>query len=350
MLTGGRLSSIFLSTLWATQLTAQNPAQPTSRLSSRLISIQVTQAIDSTRAAAGTSFTGKVVNAVNAGGQSIQAGATATLTLTQTTVPGVSTGIWSLALTAPVSARCLGSSGGSGVGGYLGGLGIPSGFGGFGRKKAQNNTSSSSANTANNTVQTSGTKVFVPANTTIQCTMAQGGAPVTTSSTGVNQPRVAPVNQGQPAAVLPAATAAPTPSSPQNAFGRNRNQVQPGNAPGQQTSSTVVWDNVQYALQGCHRQAPHIVCEVQITNLATADATLTANGASYYVDQIGNKVQLNNATVANCSLLRGCLAINGIAMPGKFVFLDENSQATTLVRLQIQARGGPIQFSNVPVN
>jgi hypothetical protein len=318
--------------LTGARLLGQNPSQPNSRRSNKTISVQVMQAIDSTRAAAGTTFTGKVVNAVNAGGQSIQAGAAATLTLAQNTVPGVGTAIWSLTLTSPVSGRCLGSSGGSGVGGYLGGMGIPSGFGGFGRKKAQNNTqsntSSSSTSAANNTVQTSGTKVFVPANTTIQCTMTQGGAPVNTSSTGVNppgapRPGATPANPSQPTAAIPAVTAASTSSSPQqnSAFDRNRNQEQTPNAPAQQTSSIVVWDTVQYALQGCHREAPHIVCQVQIANLARADATLATNGA-----------------------------INGIAMPGKFVFLDENSQATKLIRLQLQARGGPIQVSNIPVN
>jgi hypothetical protein len=326
------------------------------------LTVQVLQLIDSTKAANGTQFTGRTVNAITtAQGAALPAGTAATLTLAGTSVGGVNT--WTLDLVSPVTGTA-GSVGGAaaGMASKLNGLNLPSGLGNFGRKS---NATTPAPAAANTTLSTGGTRVYVPANTQVRFSLSAAAATPTATPTAAGR-------VGQPAApVQPAAVSqipqAPAPAIAPNALngaapvGRNvqpaaavapvapANPVVASAASQQPGSTTVVWANVQYVLQGCQRQAPHIVCQVQLTNLSGGDANLAALRNSYYVDQSGNKVNINEATAANCNLFAGCLALSGLPMSGNFIFLDEDSKATQLVRLQIQSRTGPVQFTNVQV-
>ena len=109
-----------------------------------------------------------------------------------------------------------------------------------------------------------------------------------------------------------------------------------------------MWENIQYQLDGCKRQAPHSVCTVKITNLGASDATLIG-GKTYYVDQAGDRVGVAEQKVANCNLGR-CDALPNLTMAGQFIFNDEDGQASELVRLQLaNHRGAVAQFTHVPV-
>lgn len=337
---------------------------------SRIVSVQSLQVIDSTKSASGTQFQGKTLSAVTtAQGTSIPAGTPATMQLQQNAVGGSVT--WTLVLISPVAGTQASVGGAlnsvtSQVGnlGNLGGLNLPT----FGRKKtAQSTTTQGQTPPANNAA---GSKVYVAANGQVRFLLNQSGAGTNTSANPAQvsqtpgQGRLAgltsalnggPQNPNNAAGTAPgSASVLPPGATPVNGAGNpgTVSPLQPQSSPSLSTqagSSTVVWGNVQYVLQGCQRQAPHILCQVQLTNLATADATLLTNAASYFVDQAGNKVDLRGATLANCNLLRGCLALSGLPMVGSFEFLDEDSKSTRLIRLQIQTRTGPVQFTNVQV-
>jgi hypothetical protein len=115
-------------------------------------------------------------------------------------------------------------------------------------------------------------------------------------------------------------------------------------------SSTVTYENIQYTLQGCQKQAPHIICSIQITNLGATDTRLSGGQGSYYFDQLGNRVSASARSIANCAGWGWCQLPPGIAMAGKFEFTDEDGRATTLVRLQINQTGKEVaRFTQVPV-
>jgi hypothetical protein len=120
---------------------------------------------------------------------------------------------------------------------------------------------------------------------------------------------------------------------------------------GATTSATVVYEQIQYQLQGCQRQAPHIICSVTVTNLRGGDAMLNGAGGAYYIDQSGNRVNASMRTIANCAGWGPCQMLPNITMAGKWEFIDQDNHAQTLVRLQIAEDAKPVaQFTQVPVN
>jgi hypothetical protein len=116
------------------------------------------------------------------------------------------------------------------------------------------------------------------------------------------------------------------------------------------TGSAVLYENIQYELQSCAREAPHIVCTLQITNLNATDARLGGGSASYFIDQSGNRVGASNRSIANCVGWRACELVPNLATAARFEFLDQGSASTTLTRLLIVQNGKPVaQFTNVAV-
>ena len=334
--------TVFCS-LWMVQASPNAFCQATNN--SHMVTVQVLQAIDSTKAAVGTQFAGKFVGAVTTPqGTTLPAGTPAVLALQQTT------GGVTLALVSPVAGTeasagaALGAASnvGSQIGNQLSGLGL----GGFGKKKAAPANSSTAA----------AGRVNIAANAQVRFLVASANTNATAAPTQVSQSQAqpsslaAPQNVNQPVATTPAAApVVPASTLPNN--GTARAGASPTPTPGQAGSSTVTWGGVQYVLQGCQRQAPHILCQVQMTNLNAGDANLQTNRQSYFVDQSGNRVALNGASVANCNLAGqgGCLALSNLPMIGSFEFIDQDSKSLTLVRLQIQTRTGPVQFTNVAV-
>jgi hypothetical protein len=309
------------------------------------VPVQVLQNIDSSKAVNGARFSGKFVSAVTTPqGGTVAAGTVASLALTETSVAGVST--WTLSLVSPVTGSAVSvgaaaANAASKVGKQLGALGIPGPAG----RKAQ------AAPVAARPVSTGGTSVYVPANTQVSFALTQPAPNPAATAAPVAAPTVAPVaaapaSRGPAVAPVAATTGIPaaTAGSPA-ASGAGR-----AGAPAATGSSTVVWGNVQYVLQSCQRQAPHITCSVQVTNLAGGDVALSTNRNTYFIDQSGNRVQLSAASVANCNLIGRCLALSGLPMSATYVFLDQDSKSTQLVRLLLVTQaGGSVQFSNVTV-
>jgi hypothetical protein len=117
-----------------------------------------------------------------------------------------------------------------------------------------------------------------------------------------------------------------------------------------QGNNSVLYENILYQLQGCQRQSPHIVCNLQITNQRAVDAFLRGGQASYYVDQAGNKAGTSMRKIANCIGFGNCQLLPGVAMAASFEFVDEEGHATNLVRLAIAESGKYVaQFNNVPI-
>jgi len=184
----------------------------------------------------------------------------------------------------------------------------------------------------------SGSRVFVPAGSDVTFAIAQTPQTAQTSQPGQTPPP-APGSTPPPA---PGSTPPPAPST--NSTPPQQQSTVPG-------STTVVYENIQYVLQGCKRQAPHIICNIQITNQRAADAWLSRGQGSYYVDQAGNRVGASNRGIANCGGWANCQLLPGIAMAGRFEFVDEEGHATTLKRLSIEQSGKAVaQFTDVPVN
>jgi hypothetical protein len=175
----------------------------------------------------------------------------------------------------------------------------------------------------------SGARIYVPTNSAVIFTLT-GAA---TTQTAQAQPGAAPgVTPGQPVAAQPA-------------------PGQPMPAPGATGSSTVTYMQVQYTLQGCSRQAPHIICNLTITNQRGGDLLMNGAGGAYYIDQGGNRVNADMRSLANCVGWGNCQLIPNIAMASQWQFVDQDNRATTLVRLQIHENGVPVaQFNNIPVN
>ncbi len=189
-----------------------------------------------------------------------------------------------------------------------------------------------------------GTKLYVPTGTAVMFTLAGvtqlPKAPQTASATGGSTPPAAGgPSAGGVASSSPPPAAGPSVPAAANASGATGS-----------SSSTVVYESIQYQLTACQREAPHIICQLQITNMRAVDAQLNGAGGTYYVDQSGNKVGASNRSIANCIGYGWCQLLPGIAMAGRFEFMDEEGHATTLVRLLIAENGKPVaQFSGVPI-
>jgi hypothetical protein len=174
----------------------------------------------------------------------------------------------------------------------------------------------------------SGTRIYVPANSAVVFTLTSAvptqtaqGQPAAGTAPGVAQPR-------QPG-VQPAAAGAPAAT----------------------TSNTVVYYQIQYQLTGCQRQAPHIICNITVTNQRGGDIMLNGAGGAYYIDQSGNRVNADMRSLANCVGWGACQLVPNIAMAGQWQFMDQDNHATQLVRLQIHENGVPVaQFNSVPIN
>jgi hypothetical protein len=299
------------------------------------VTVHIIDAVDSTRPANGQ-FRGTVKNAVALGTLEVPAGANAVVKL----VNGGAAGMWTVALTSvtaggqavavtggspSLGAGSVTASAASAVQNKLSGL--------LGRSpKTQPATTPLTPSVA-------GTRVYLPAGSEVVFSVAASASaavPGTAQTAGTQQIAVAP------AAVAPAA-AAPPPGSQPAAAQPVATQAGPG-------AGTVVYENIQYQLQGCQHQAPHIICQIQITNLRASDAFLNGGQGSYYVDQAGNKVGTSMRAIANCAGFGRCQLLPGVAMAGRFEFVDEDGHATQLIRLQIQLSGKAVaQFTNVPV-
>jgi hypothetical protein len=167
----------------------------------------------------------------------------------------------------------------------------------------------------------SGTRIYVPANSAVIFTLTSA-APTQTA-------------QGQPAAGTAPGVAQPAAAG----------------APAATTSNTVVYYQIQYQLTGCQRQAPHIICNITVTNQRGGDIMLNGAGGAYYIDQSGNRVNADMRSLANCVGWGACQLVPNIAMAGQWQFMDQDNHATQLVRLQIHENGVPVaQFNNVPIN
>jgi len=104
-------------------------------------------------------------------------------------------------------------------------------------------------------------------------------------------------------------------------------------------------------LQGCQRQAPHIICNLTITNQRGGDIVMNGGGGAYYIDQSGNRVNAMMRSLANCIGFGPCQLVSGVAMASQWQFVDQDNVAKTLVRLEIHENGVAVaQFNNVPIN
>jgi hypothetical protein len=181
-----------------------------------------------------------------------------------------------------------------------------------------------------------GVRIYVPVNSAVLFTLTSGaptqtaqGQPAAGGAPGVAQPGQPAQPAQQPGQPMPAATGTT-------------------GAPG---SSTVTYMQVQYVLQGCSRQAPHIICNLTITNQRGGDIMMNGGGGAYYIDQAGNRVNADMRSLANCVGFGACQLVPNIAMASQWQFIDQDNRATTLVRLQIHENGVPVaQFNNIPVN
>ena len=167
-----------------------------------------------------------------------------------------------------------------------------------------------------------GVHIYVPVNSAVMFTLTS--APMQSA-------------QGQPGATSVAQPVQQTPA----ATGMNT-------APG---SNTVTYLQVQYVLQGCTRQAPHIICNLTITNQRGGDIVMNGGGGAYYIDQAGNRVNAMMRSLANCVGFGPCQLVPGVAMASQWQFVDQDNLAKTLVRLEIHENGVAVaQFNNIPVN
>ncbi len=339
--------SVLTLALTAINLFAQNTPQSQGGLGGMLgqgkgmlggkggVSVQMVDAVDS-NAGGGRTFRATVATATTVAGVAVPQGSSATTTLQQT-----GNG-WTLALTSitangqaiPVTSTFASTRGGSlanSATSILNGGGLP-----WQRSKSQ----PAAANTPK--IAASGARVYVPANTNVTFMVSAAA-----QQTAQNQPAQT-VAQSTPTATPIAAT----PTAPVQASPMATSQALPqSNAPGAAPSSNaVIFGNTQYQLSGCHREAPHIVCELQVMNIGQVDSVLSGDPRTYFIDQSGNKGGVQSGTLANCNLGR-CPMLPQIAMKARYVFNDDTGESRTLVRLQIWAggRSAVAQFNNVPV-
>jgi hypothetical protein len=283
------------------------------------ITIHMLDAVDSAKAPAGQ-FRGTVKTAINLGDKPVPAGSNAVVRL----VPGVAgrTRTFTLSLVSVVAnGAALPVSGGSPSLTFIGlsetinsklqNIQIPNPFD-HSKKPAP---AQKPATPAAPVPTVSGTRVYVPAGSEIAFTLAQASP----SGTGTVQ-------------------TTPTTDQP----------TQP--APAGQSSATVLYENIQYQLQGCQREAPHIICRIQITNMGAHDAILSGGQGTYYFDQSGNKVGTSQRRIANCEGFGRCELLPGLATAATFEFTDQDGNATVLKRLAInENRKEVAQFTEVPV-
>ena len=191
--------------------------------------------------------------------------------------------------------------------------------------------------TAARTPAVTGTNIYVPAGSEVSFVLAGAvAAPQTAVGAPAQTPASGQAGASGVAAGEPGAAAATSGTA--------------GAATGAASSTTVVYENVQYALQSCQREAPHIICQVQITNLRASDLMLNGAGGSYYVDQSGNRQNASARSIANCVGFGACQLLPNIAMAGRFEFVDQDGRATTLTRLLIAENGKAVaQFSGVAI-
>jgi len=277
--------------------------------------------------AAGRTYNATVVSATTVAGVTVPQGSHAITTLLQ------SGNGWTLSLSSiaangqsiPISNSVPSISGGKISGALQNAMG-----GNFGNPFSKAGKKAAASNGPQ--VAASGARVYIPANT-----------PVAFAVTAANQNRQnqAPVNQ--PTAVQTPAT----PTTPVNPTTPVTPQQQPSQPSAGNT--TVVFGNIKYQLTGCHREAPHIVCELQVTNLGAVDAALMGSGRTYFIDQSGNRGAINSASIANCNLGR-CEMLPNIGMKARYIFMDDTGESRTLVRLQIFSGNSAVaQFTNVAV-
>jgi hypothetical protein len=318
------------------------------------LTVQMIDAVDSSRQAAGQ-FRATVKTASTVGNLQVPAGAGAVVKLVANGAGAARS--FTVELTAlgagAQTAAVVGTSPALGSGSVLAGAGGALGngtnalqkrLGGLLGRGQQQTTQQTAAAVV---PSVTGSRVYLPAGSEVIFTVAQPGAAAAPAQTqvavaqpaGVTPLGVTPTAGTTPAGVTPAAGVTPTGGVP---------AVQPGSTAA--SANTVVYENMQYALQGCQRQAPHVICQIQFTNLGAADAFLNGGQNSYYVDQAGNRVNTSMRAIANCVGFGRCQLLPGVAMAGRFEFTDEQGHATQLIRLQIYQDGKAVaQFTNVPV-
>jgi hypothetical protein len=306
------------------------------------ITVHLTNIIDSSKPGNGQ-FAGVVKNAVTAGSFQIPAQSPAlvklipsgtgnprtwTLSLVSVTANGQTTLVNGSSPSFDVIGSVVGGATNTAVktlGGALGGLGIK-------QPKAPPQPPAP-------VPAATGTRVYVPANSDVRFVVANATPPNQAGGASSGQ-------QVSGGAATPAASGQTVPGQTQPTAN------QPAQTGQQQSagSSTVVYENIQYTLQQCQKQAPHIICSFQITNLGGTDAKLGFGQGSYYIDQAGNRVNVSARSIANCAGFGWCQLLPGVAMAGKFEFTDEDGHATTLVRLQIEQNRKPVaQFTQVAI-
>ncbi len=216
----------------------------------------------------------------------------------------------------------------------------------FGRGQPQSNQSSAAI-----VPSVAGPRVYSPAGSEVTFLVAQPGgtgavAQTQTAAAGPAPAGVAPLGVTATAVQLAGLTTAGTAPTGVAPTASTPGIAQPATA----SAATVVYENMQYTLQGCQRQAPHVICQIKFTNLGATDRFLAGGRSTYYVDQAGNRVNTSLRMIANCGGFGPCQLLPGIAMAGRFEFLDEGGTATQLVRLQIEEDNKAVaQFTNVPV-
>jgi hypothetical protein len=252
-----------------------------------------------------------VKNAVNIGTAAVPAGASAVMKLTQMQGNQRMFSLSLVSVTAngqvmPVTsgaAVIVSGQGGAASAATSQVSAVRDMFRGFGGKKqqqqqpAQANQQKTAAN-GTPSPAAMGARVYVPANSDVQFMVsANNGAPGTqqagNNAVPAGQPAAPAPQPGAPMAVAPT-TPAPAPVAP----GQPMQPMAPGAAPA--GSTVVLYNNIQYQLQSCKREAPHIICQITITNMGNVDARLVGGHESYYFDQAGNKQMATARSIANC--------------------------------------------------
>jgi hypothetical protein len=311
------------------------------------ISVTLASAIDS-NSAGGGQYAATVKNAANLGNLQIPAGASAVVKL----VAGGQARTWTVVLASiAAGGQTIAVSGGSPALGAGSATAAASnavqnklkGLLGGGKQ-----TQPAAASPIRPSVM--GARVYLPAGSEVVFTGVQSPA---AGAAPAQQAAIAQQNAGPPTAEAsaPVAQGAPTAQGPPTAQGQTGPlQSDPTPAPATASAATVVYENMRYQLQGCQREAPHIVCRIQITNLNNADVFPNDGQGTYYIDQTGARHNATLRRIANCVGWGQCQVVPNIAMAGSYEFLDEQGQTTQLVRLQIHLSGKAVaQFTNVPI-
>ena len=312
---------------------AQTAAPAGSFAAGTRVTVQMVDSVYTTSAA--TLHNATVTSAVNGTNLTVPAGAAA---IVKVVANAGTPRTYSLALTSlAVNGQMMAVSGGSpslsSIGAMTTSASDAVGSAVKGAVNAKGRKAPAPKPAAAKTPSASGTTVYVPAGSDVAFVLAGSAAQSTAAA-------AAP--KTTPATATPTPAAATTPAAPTTPAAASTTPA---------TSSTVVYENVQYQLQSCQREAPHIVCQIQITNQRGTDVKLNGAGGTYYVDQSGNKVNASARSIANCVGNAACQLLPNIAMAGRWEFIDADGHATTLTRLLIAENGKPVaQFTNVPIN